>query len=524
MRGPLTLSFLRASVIALAAAACGNEATTPGSAGAGPTGGSDPFGGTAGGVSGSAGMNLGGAGPSMGGSGAELGGASGEVGVGGGAGAPPGSGGAGGSPGGSGDGAGGSASTGTGGASAGTGNGGASAGTGNGGDSASGAGGLSAGSGGQAGSGGKAGGFVHPGLLHSDEDFARMKTKVDAQEEPWLSGFERLVANSHSSLSYAPRPTAIVYRGADGTHPENYAQLFNDAAAAYATALRWKISGDAAYADKSVEILDAWAAVLTEIAGTSDRFLAAGFYGYEMANAAEVMRTYSGWPAADFERFKTMMLTVFYPMNHDFLVRHNDACISHYWANWDLSNMASILAIGVLVDDRAIYDEAIEYFKNGAGNGSIGNAVYYVHPGNLGQWQESGRDQGHNVLGIGLMGPICEMAYKQGDDLYGYAENRFLAGAEYVASYNLANTVPYLAYDNCDNVNQTVISEAGRGNVRPIWELVYNHYVVRRGLSAPYTTQFAEQVRPEGGGGDYGPNSGGYDQLGYGTLTFTLEP
>jgi hypothetical protein len=33
----------------------------------------------------------------------------------------------------------------------------------------------------------------------------------------------------------------------------------------------------------------------------------------------------------------------------------------------------------------------------------------------------------------------------------------------------------------------------------------------------------AEKVRPEGGGGDYGPNSGGFDQLGYGTLTATLE-
>ena len=31
------------------------------------------------------------------------------------------------------------------------------------------------------------------------------------------------------------------------------------------------------------------------------------------------------------------------------------------------------------------------------------------------------------------------------------------------------------------------------------------------------------QERPEGGGGDYGPNSGGFDQLGYGTLTATLD-
>jgi hypothetical protein len=122
------------------------------------------------------------------------------------------------------------------------------------------------------------------------------------------------------------------------------------------------------------------------------------------------------------------------------------------------------------------------------------------------------------------MGPFCEMALKQGDDLYAYGDNRFLGGAQYVARYNLGNDVPYKTYDNCDKVNQTVISENGRGNVRPIWELVYNHYVNRRGLAAPDVATLAAQVRPEGGGGDYGPNSGGYDQLGYGTLTFTLDP
>jgi hypothetical protein len=29
------------------------------------------------------------------------------------------------------------------------------------------------------------------------------------------------------------------------------------------------------------------------------------------------------------------------------------------------------------------------------------------------------------------------------------------------------------------------------------------------------------RVRPEGGGGDYGSDSGGYDSLGFGTLTLT---
>jgi len=33
---------------------------------------------------------------------------------------------------------------------------------------------------------------------------------------------------------------------------------------------------------------------------------------------------------------------------------------------------------------------------------------------------------------------------------------------------------------------------------------------------------YAARVRVEGGGGDYGGDSGGFDQLGFGTLAYTL--
>jgi hypothetical protein len=92
------------------------------------------------------------------------------------------------------------------------------------------------------------------------------------------------------------------------------------------------------------------------------------------------------------------------------------------------------MAIGVLTDRGDIYDQAVEYFKHGEGNGSVGHAVWYIHPNGLGQWEEIGRDQGHSVLGIGLMAAICEMAWQQGDDLYGFDGSRFLKGAEYVAA------------------------------------------------------------------------------------------
>ena len=360
--------------------------------------------------------------------------------------------------------------------------------------------------------------FVHPGLLHTDDDFARMKAKVAAAAQPWLDGWNALTSNGRAQLGATPRPLATVLRGTTN----NSAQMYIDIDRTYQLALRWKVTGDTAYADLAVVFLNAWSSTLTTLGGDADRFLSAGIYGFQWANAAEIMRGYAGWAAADVAAFQTMMLTIFYPMSHDFLVHHNGAEITNYWANWDLCNMACILATGVLCDRQDLYDEAVAYFKFGQGNGSALQAIYHVHPGYLGQWQESGRDQGHCTLGIGLLAAFCEMAWNQGDDLYGYENNRFLAGAEYVAKSNLKDAtgafhaVPWFDQNGKQGL-RTALSTAGQGSVRPVWESIYNHYVKRRGLAAPYVEQQVAQLHPELDGGNG-------DQLGFGTLTFSRDP
>ncbi|MFI9848650.1 AbfB domain-containing protein [Nonomuraea sp. NPDC051941] len=362
--------------------------------------------------------------------------------------------------------------------------------------------------------------FKHPGLLHTQADFDRIAAAVQAGAQPYKSGWDRLVANGHSKSTWKARPLETVVRGGTG---QNYPQFYNDVHAAYQNALRWKISGEKAHGDAARDILNAWSGMLKAINGNADRFLAAGIYGYQFANAAELLR---GYPGFDVERFQKMLLNVFYPANDRFLREHNGACITNYWANWDLCNMASVMAIGLFCDDQTKFERAVDYFKNGKGNGSIMNAIPFLHPGGLAQWQESGRDQGHTLMGIGLIGTIAEMAWNQGVDLYGYADNRIMKAAEYVAKYNLGQDVPFTTYkwglgQNCAPREQPVISSTARGQDRPVWELLYNHYANRRGLALPYTKAYAERVRAEGGGGDYGPNSGGFDQLGFGTLLFT---
>ncbi len=368
--------------------------------------------------------------------------------------------------------------------------------------------------------------LVHPGLLHTRTDLDRMAAKVKAGAAPYTAGFARLTANRHAQSGWQPRPQAVVYRGS-GT-PENYTVLYNDIHAAYQNALRYHVTGESAHADTAVAILNAWSATLTAVSGSADRFLAAGLYGYQFANAAELVRDHGDFELA---RFQEMLGKQFGAMSDDFLVRHNNAVVSNYWTNWDLANMACVLATGILCDDRARIARAVDYFKNGAGLGAIRNAIPVVYDDGLAEWLEAGRDQGHALLGVGLMGTICEMAWNQGIDLYGYDDSRFLKGAQYVARWSLGGRVPFTASTRRKGAvggwsgSETVSAAAAvdPAMTRPIWAMIANHYTRRRGMPATYLTRIAAKAAPEGGGGDYGPNSGGYDQLGFGTLAFTRD-
>lgn len=374
--------------------------------------------------------------------------------------------------------------------------------------------------------------FVHCGALHTPEDFERIKQNLD--KSPWKEGYELLKNNSHAQTSYNANPQTMITRGAGTENPENYSIAFNDVAAAYQLALMWKITEDEAYAEKSIEILNGWAAKCTEINGTTDANLAAGIYGYQFAVAGELMRDYPGWEETDFKVYQDWMVEVFYPMNKDFLVRHNDTPAGHYWANWGLCNIASTMAIGILADRIDIYNEGIEHLQIGETNGRLTKAIYYVFDGeyaNLAQWQESNRDQGHTYLCQGLLGVICQLAWNQGDDFFGYNDNMFLKACEYTARYNFMNMeVPNLPYTReykgahgTDYEEYPTISERNL-LYRPIWALVYNHYAKIKGVDAEkyqYTEVATEACFPEGGGGNYGTESGGFDALGFGTLMFS---
>jgi hypothetical protein len=351
--------------------------------------------------------------------------------------------------------------------------------------------------------------FVHPGLLLRKADLERLRAQVAAGESPYLEGWKRLQMEARASLQYQPTPFAVVTRTTGAEGPGNK-ELRDDANAAFFQAVEWAVTGNEAYALKATQILDAWSGTLTSIEGDADRFLAAGLYGYQFANAAEIMRyTYPAWSGEQVQRFQRMLVQTFWSLADEFLTTHAGSRVDHHFASWDASMLVTVASVGVFADDHEKYQRALSYFRSGPGNGAILHAVY---DGETGQLQESGRDQAHAQLGIGMLAALCETAYGQGDDLYGTADNRLLKGFEYTAQYLLGMDVPFKAYSDPSRTF-TVISEVSREQRRPIYEMVWNHYVKRRGIAATYTQQLATAIRPEGYHGDH---------PGFGTLLFSL--
>lgn len=341
--------------------------------------------------------------------------------------------------------------------------------------------------------------FIHPGLLHSKEDLERMKVALIQKQMPIYSGYLKFIQDPASQSVYKMRgPLAMVGRNPTVGQKE----YDSDANAAHQNAIMWCLTGNKEYADKAIEILNAWSSTLKSITGR-DAVLMAGLGPFKMVNAAEIIRyTNAGWEEMDILQTEQHFREVIYPVIKDFAPFAN--------GNWDAAAIKTMMAIGVFCNDRDIFERALHYYENGGGDGSLTHYIINEE----GQIQESGRDQAHTQLGIAMLAECSEIAWHQGLDLYGYEHNRLLKGFEYVAKFNLGNDdVPFVPWlDRTGKYKHTVISQVSRNRLRAVYEQIYNHYVNRMKLKAPFVSQAVAKIRPEGPGGG--------DHPGYGTLYF----
>lgn len=333
--------------------------------------------------------------------------------------------------------------------------------------------------------------FVHPGILHTKESIERMRIRISNKEYPAYGSFELLKNHHCSQADYQPfGPFEVISR--DGEFRHTKSKMEQDFSAVYQNALMWALIGEEAHAEKSLDLLLGYAGTLKRIPETNDAPLLAGLEGLKIIYAAEMLHhTYKKMTVAQFEQISRMIKEVFLPVMENFYHRK-----PYTNGNWGPIVTKAYMAAAILWDNEEMYNKAIDFYLHANDNGTI---AHYIS-GETGQIQESGRDQGHSMLGIGALATVCEIAWQQGDDLYSALENRLLKGFEYIAKYNLGYEVPFTTWRDVTGKysNWTQISDKGRGRFMPVFEMAYNHYVNRKGLQMPYTEKVLKKIRPEG--------------------------
>lgn len=304
----------------------------------------------------------------------------------------------------------------------------------------------------------------------ADLEFA--KAKITAGEEPWKSSWQIWLDSPVASLDFTPKPFAHVIRGAYDAGDHGGREIQESANAAENHVMQWYMTGNEAHARKAIEIFDAWSGTLADFA-ENDAMLLAGWTGGQFCNAAEILRaTYPAWNAQSQEQFKRMLLTVYVPLLRMFYPEAN--------GNWDAAIMWTLLSIGVFCEDRGLMDSVYRHFRLGLVNSGI---TRYVYPS--GQCEETCRDQGHVQLGLNYMVNTCVVAWNQGVDLFGEADNRLALGIEYTSRYMLGQDVPVYGR----------ISSVSRGHFGDLYATVLQHYRYEKHMQMPYTEQAAQKVK-----------------------------
>ncbi|HLZ59913.1 MAG TPA: alginate lyase family protein [Ktedonosporobacter sp.] len=345
--------------------------------------------------------------------------------------------------------------------------------------------------------------FSHPGVLDSKTQLDFVKQQVQQGAEPWTTAFNQAKSSRYASLSWTPKPRAVVECGPYSNPDFGCADERNDAAAAYTDALIWYISGDSRYASKAVQIMDAWSATITSHTN-SNAPLQAGWTGLVFPEAAEIIRyTSTSWSAAGITRFEEMLRNVYLPEVINGNARSN--------GNWELTMINASLAIAVFLDDHASFAKALSMWRArvpayfyltsdgplphpppGAGPMTKEQIISYWQGQSTfvdGLSQETCRDLTHTQYGIATAINGAEIAWHQGVDLYSEEATRLTKAMEFHASYVLGKAAP----------SWLCKGTLSRTAPFPTWEIGYNHYHNVSKMALPFTQQLIQtKLRPTG--------------------------
>jgi hypothetical protein len=356
-----------------------------------------------------------------------------------------------------------------------------------------------------------------------------VKAKIAAGAQPWTSALSKAKGYSLSSLTYTPAPYATLDRATGSA-----TAIARDDIAAYSDALIYSYTGNTQYADKSIQIMNAWSSTLKNPV-TSSAQLDAAWAAEVFPRAAEIIRyTYTpatGHAAFNVTAFSTMLTNVLLPQ-----LNPGSAGSISANGNWELSMADGTMNIGVFTDNRTTFNTGVAmwqarvpsyiyqasdgtmpvappggmyntaaklkcFWLNAAGSSSCTVPAGFTFTSGLAQ--ETCRDMSHVILGFEAMINGAETARIQGVDLYGSQQTRITNGYELNAKYDLQALSNLSTARTSGSVGNGICGGTlgvGGTGYQLGWQIAYNEYALRLGIPMPYTKQMIAKFEPSSAG------------------------
>lgn len=341
--------------------------------------------------------------------------------------------------------------------------------------------------------------FTHPGVGVSAAQLDFVRAKVNAGAQPWTNAFNQAKNSVYGSLSRTPKARAVVECGPYSDPDIGCRDERGDAIAAYTDAVLWYITRDDRYAQKSIQLMDAWSATIRDHTN-SNAPLQTAWSASSWPKAAEIIKhVYGNWPNS--ARFGTMLRNVYLPE----IINGSNSN-----GNWELSMTEAIQGIGVFLEDRTVYDKAISLYRVRVpafvyleSDGALPKTkpsqnlntrdkivAYWQGQGTFvtGLTQETCRDFVHTGYGISAISHVLETSRIQGIDLYPEFGERLRQALGFQSRWE-RNLEPVPSWLCKGSVNR------GLG---PITEVGYNALHTRLGIAMANTQALTESRRPAG--------------------------
>lgn len=330
--------------------------------------------------------------------------------------------------------------------------------------------------------------FIHPGTLDGKVELDYVKSRIAMKDSLYTSQFKSM----KSTEMLWKIPTVRLTIDANSSNVD-FAR--NDARRAYGNALAWYFTDSSIYADQAIANLNAWSSLQSITATNDQNKLFAGWIGSLLGPAADIMLGYSGWAKTDIEKFRDMIKRVYYPLLDT---------ASTWNGNVDLHQISALLSFAVFNEDTSAFNRGLArlsiripayfYLKS---DGSLPVKIpgdtrdipaFWFNPTSWidGLTQETCRDNNHHAQ-FALSGAIgaMETAWHQGIDIYSTYQTRMITAMELMALQCTSGSMQ----GSCAN-------DTTSEDVYNTWEIGYNHYCNRKGVSMPSTSKMIfEKVR-----------------------------